>query len=233
MCQRFLLYGCSRGTPGRAVFKDTSCGVSGKTLSVCVTFLFFCFMEDMEDIRKRYGKTSFCVTLKGATISYPQGCKAGLSFLFSSLFSSFSQIWGAFVVFSAGKVRNTYSFHDFDTRISLNGSEKGGKEKNTGGRITALLSLALELAIFLEPKDGNLRRRGFKGTSECLFSITLMDGHVSIFFSEFLSAFFSGYSWHKGVGQLNVGRYDHLIFVIFIGILWDCRDFTAERGQGA
>ena len=58
---------------GELFFQDTSCGVSGKTLSVCVTFLFFCFAEDMEDIGKRYGKTSFCVTLKGATISYPQG----------------------------------------------------------------------------------------------------------------------------------------------------------------
>lgn len=28
------------------------------------------------------------------------------------------------------------------------------------------------------------------------------------------------------VFQLNVGRYDRFIFVIFIGILWDCRDFA-------
>ena len=32
--------------------------------------------------------------------------------------------------------------------------------------------------------------------------------------------------------QLNVGRYDHLIFVIFIGILWDCQDFTVEMKTG-
>ena len=25
--------------------------------------------------------------------------------------------------------------------------------------------------------------------------------------------------------QLNVGQYDHFIFVIFVWILWDCRDF--------
>lgn len=55
------------------------------------------------------------------------------------------------------------------------------KEKNTGGRITALLSLSLKLAIFPEPKDGNLRRWGFKGTSERLSSITLVDRAYSGF----------------------------------------------------
>jgi len=40
--------------------------------SMC-DFSFFRFAEDMEDIWKWYGKTSFCVTLKGATLSYPQG----------------------------------------------------------------------------------------------------------------------------------------------------------------
>ena len=49
------------------------------------------------------------------------------------------------------------------------------ERENTEGRITALLSLTSELAIFPEPKDGNLRRWGFKGTSERLSSITLMD----------------------------------------------------------
>ena len=39
---------------------------------------------------------------------------------------------------------------------------------------------------------------------------------------------------HYGIRgfQLNVGRYDHLIFVIFIGILWDCQDFTVEMKTG-
>jgi hypothetical protein len=32
--------------------------------------------------------------------------------------------------------------------------------------------------------------------------------------------------------QLNVGRYDRFIFVIFIGILWDCRDFAVEMKTG-
>ena len=32
--------------------------------------------------------------------------------------------------------------------------------------------------------------------------------------------------------QLNVGRYDRFIFMIFIGILWDCRDFTIETETG-
>lgn len=45
----------------------------------------------------------------------------------------------------------------------------------TEGRITVLLSLTLEPAIFPEPKDGNLRRWGFKGTSERLSPIPLVD----------------------------------------------------------
>ena len=171
-------------------------------------------------IRKEYRRTSFCVTLKGATISYPQGYQAGAFFSFFYFFfllfrRSGEHSW----CFPTEKSEIRTLFHDFDTRISLNGSGKWMERENTEGRITALLSLTSEPAIFPEPKDGNLRRRGFKGTSERLFSTTLMDEHVSVFFSEFLSAFFSGYSWHKG-GQLNVGRYDHLIFVIFIGILW-------------
>jgi len=32
--------------------------------------------------------------------------------------------------------------------------------------------------------------------------------------------------------QLNVRRYDHLIFVIFIGILLDFQDFTVEMKAG-
>ena len=32
--------------------------------------------------------------------------------------------------------------------------------------------------------------------------------------------------------QLNVGRYDRFIFVIFIGILWDCRDFAVGMKTG-
>ena len=45
----------------------------------------------------------------------------------------------------------------------------------TEGRITVLLSLTSEPAIFPEPKDGNLRRWNLKGTSERLSSITLTD----------------------------------------------------------
>lgn len=41
-----------------------------------------------------------------------------------------------------------------------------GKRKITEGRITVLLFLASEPAIFPESKDGNLRRWDFKGTSE-------------------------------------------------------------------
>ena len=31
---------------------------------------------------------------------------------------------------------------------------------------------------------------------------------------------------------MNVGRYDRFIFVIFIGILWDCRDFAVGMKTG-
>ena len=61
-------------------------------------------------IRKGYRRTSFCVTLKGATLSYPQGYQAWLSFLFSASLLFFFRRYGEFVVFSAEKVRNTYSF---------------------------------------------------------------------------------------------------------------------------
>lgn len=72
------------------------------------------------------------------------------------------------------------------------------ERENTEGRITALLSLTLEPAIFPESKDGNLRRWGFKGTSECLSSITLMDRAYIGIFSGFLSVFYSGSLWDKG-----------------------------------
>ena len=108
-------------------------------------------------------RTLFCGTLKGATFSYPQGCKAGgFLFFFLLLFLLFSQIWGHSWCFPPEKSEIRTLFHDFNTRISLNSSEKGGKEKNTGGRITAPLSLTPEPVIFPEPKDGNLRRRGFQ-----------------------------------------------------------------------
>ena len=32
--------------------------------------------------------------------------------------------------------------------------------------------------------------------------------------------------------QLNVRRYDHFIFVIFVWILWDCRDFAVRMKTG-
>ena len=50
-----------------------------------------------------------------------------------------------------------------------------GKRKITEGRITVLLFLTSEPAIFPESKDGNLRWWDFEGTSERLSSITLMD----------------------------------------------------------
>ena len=134
-------------------------------------------------IRKEYRRTSFCVTLKGATFSYPQGHQAGLSFLFLHLFSSFFCRYGEFVVFSAGKVRNTYSFLWLRYADIVKRQRKEWKRKITEGRITVLLSLISEPAIFPEPKDGNLRWWGFKGTSECLSSITLMDrAYIGIFF---------------------------------------------------
>lgn len=34
------------------------------------------------------------------------------------------------------------------------------------------------------------------------------------------------------VFQLNVGRHDHFIFVIFVWILWDCRDFAVGMKTG-
>ena len=154
--------------------------------------------------------------------------RPGFLFFFLCLFSSFSADPGNLWCFPLEKSEIRTLFHDFDTRISLNSSEK---EETTGGRITALLSLTPESAIFPEPKDGNLRRWGFKGTSERLFSITLMDRMCSCIFFGIFSAFSSGSLWHKGF-QLNVGRYDHLIFVIFIGILWDCQDFTIEIETG-
>ena len=126
-------------------------------------------------IRKGYRRTSFCVTLKGATLSYPQGYQAWLSFLFSASLLFFFRRYGEFVVFSAGKVRNTYSFLWLRYADIVKRQRKGWKRKITEGRITVLLSLTSEPAIFPEPKDGNLRRWGFKGTSERLSSITLMD----------------------------------------------------------
>ena len=50
-------------------------------------------------------------------------------------------------------------------------------------------------------------------------------------FRDFLLHFPSDTHGIRGF-QLNVGRYDHLIFVIFIGILWDCQDFTVEMKTG-
>ena len=126
-------------------------------------------------IRKEYRRTSFCVTLKGATLSYPQGYQTGLSFLFSASFFFFFRRYGEFVVFSAEKVRNTYSFLWLRYADIVKRQRKGWKREITEGRIIALLSLTLEPVIFPEPKDGNLRRWSFKGTSERLSSITLMD----------------------------------------------------------
>ena len=114
--------------------------------------------------------------------------RPGFLFCFLCLFSSFSADPGNLWCFPLEKSEIRTLFHDFDTRISLNSSEK---EETTGGRITALLSLTPESAIFPEPKDGNLRRWGFKGTSERLFSITLMDRMCScIFFGIFSASFF-------------------------------------------
>ena len=141
-------------------------------------------------IRKGYRRTSFCVTLKGATYAYPQGCKAGFLFFFLHLFSSFSQIWGHSWCFLMEKSEIRTLFHVSDAQMPWNGSEKGGKEKNTGGRITVLLSLTSEPAIFPEPKDEDLRRWGFKDTSERLSPIALMDLAYSGFsFRDFFCIF--------------------------------------------
>lgn len=72
------------------------------------------------------------------------------------------------------------------------------ERENTEGRITVLLSLTSEPAIFPEPKDGNFRRWGFKGTTERLSSITLMDRTYIGIPSGFLSAFSPGSLWDKG-----------------------------------
>ena len=124
-------------------------------------------------IRKEYRRTSFCVTLKGATFFYPQGYQAGLSFfcIFFLLFCRSVE----FVVFSARKVRNTYSFLWLRYADIVKRQQKGWKREITEGRITVLLFLTSEPAIFPESKDGNLRRWDFEGTSERLSSITLMD----------------------------------------------------------
>jgi hypothetical protein len=101
--------------------------------------------------------------------------RQGFLFFFLHLFSSFFADMGNLWCFPLKKSEIRTLFYGFDTRISLNGSGKWMERENTEGRITALLSLTSELAIFPEPKDGNLRRWGFKGTSERLSSITLMD----------------------------------------------------------
>ena len=99
----------------------------------------------------------------------------GFLFFFLHLFSSFFADLGNLWCFPPEKSAIRTLFHDFDTRISLNGSGKWMERENTEGRITVLLSLTSEPAIFPESKDGNLRRWDFKGMSERLSSITLMD----------------------------------------------------------
>ena len=78
-------------------------------------------------------------------------------------------------MFSAEKVRNTYSFLWLRYADIVKWQRKRREREITEGRITVLPSLTSEPAILPEPKDGNLRRWGFKGTSERLSSITLMD----------------------------------------------------------
>jgi len=101
--------------------------------------------------------------------------RRGFLFFFLHLCSSFFADMGNLWCFPLKKSEIRTLFYGFDTRISLNGSGKWMERENTEGRITALLSLTSEPAIFPEPKDGNLRRRGLKSTSERLSSITLMD----------------------------------------------------------
>ena len=87
--------------------------------------------------------------------------------------------------------------------------------------MTALLSLTSEPAIFPKPKDGNLRRRGFKGTSERLFFIALRMWDVFGFSFRDFFLHFPPNPYGIRFFQWNVGRYDRVIFMIFVGILWD------------
>lgn len=69
--------------------------------------------------------------------------QAEFLFFFCAFFFFFCGSGAFAAVFFARKVRNTYFFPGFDAQVPLNGSENGWKERNTGRRITVLLSYCL------------------------------------------------------------------------------------------
>ena len=71
---------------------------------------------------------SFCVTLKGATVSYPQGYKAGSLFFFLH-FSSFSQIRGICGVFCRKSPKYVLFFLPLMRGYHETAAKKAGKRK--------------------------------------------------------------------------------------------------------
>lgn len=150
-------------------------------------------------IRKRYRRTSFCVTLKGATNSYPQEVPSGIPFLFLCFFLLLLRFWSVrsgffcpespkYVLFSwlwcAGTVKRQRKWL------------KREKYRKTYNRTTLLLPR--------NRPSSQSRRTGIcvGGASKVrlnVFSLSLWWIEcVPVFFSGFFSAFSSGSLWHKG-----------------------------------
>ena len=170
--------------------------------------------------------------IKGATLSYPQEVPGGIPFFFLRFFFFFLQIWSVRSGFSPGKSEIRTLFPGFDVQIPSNGSENGWKERNTGRRITVLLSHDIWTGYLPRAEEREFASAGLQKYVWTSFLYHFTDGDVFGFSFRDFFLHFPPNPYGIRVFQWNVRRYDRVIFMIFVGILWDWRNFVMEMKTG-